>query len=35
MHRQISNAPDVNIILIDLLIDLGFNIFMKTEVYEN
>jgi len=31
MHRQISNTPDVNIILIDL----GFIFFMKTEVYEN
>ncbi len=32
MHRQISNTPDVNIIM---LIDLGFIFFMKTEVYEN
>jgi len=31
MHRQISNTPDVNIVLIDL----GFIFFMKTEVYEN
>ena len=34
MHRQISNTPDVNIMLIDLGF-IFFMKFMKTEVYEN
>ena len=33
MHRQISNASDVNIMMIDL--GFIFFMFMKTEVYES